>query len=71
VWCGNFTGDVLLAFELNNAPIPEMLGGPLRAVIPGHAGVRNAKWVNSGLFVSTCDGQWCLYYDALLPWYLR
>lgn len=26
----------------------EMFGHPLRAIVPGYVGVRNAKWVNSG-----------------------
>jgi DMSO/TMAO reductase YedYZ molybdopterin-dependent catalytic subunit len=32
-----------------------MFGHPLRAVIPGHAGVRNAKWINSGLTSLVCS----------------
>lgn len=40
-------GDVLLAYELNGAPIPPHHGAPLRAVVPGHVGVRNVKWLDS------------------------
>jgi sulfite oxidase len=38
-------GDVLLAWDMNGAPIPADHGAPLRAVVPGHVGVRNVKWV--------------------------
>ena len=38
-------GDVLLAYEMNGQPLPRDHGYPLRAVVPGVAGVRNVKWV--------------------------
>jgi sulfite oxidase len=38
-------GDVMLALEMNHADIPLEHGHPLRAVVPGHVGVRNVKWV--------------------------
>lgn len=36
-------GDVLIAYELNGAPIPPHHGFPLRAVVPGVVGVRSVK----------------------------
>ena len=45
----NKRGDVLLAYEMNGEPLPAKHGYPLRAVVPGHVGVRNVKWVSSGL----------------------
>ena len=40
-------GDVLLAYEMNGEPLPADHGYPLRAVVPGHVGVRNVKWLKS------------------------
>ena len=36
-------GDVLLAYLMNGEPVPGYHGFPLRAVVPGHAGVRSVK----------------------------
>jgi DMSO/TMAO reductase YedYZ molybdopterin-dependent catalytic subunit len=38
-------GDVLLAYEMNGEDMPRDHGAPIRAVVPGHVGVRNVKWV--------------------------
>ena len=38
-------GDVILAYEMNGEAIPADHGFPVRAVVPGHVGVRNVKWV--------------------------
>jgi hypothetical protein len=35
----------LLAYDLNDAPLPPEHGFPLRAVIPGLYGMMNAKWI--------------------------
>jgi sulfite oxidase len=37
--------DVLLATELNGAPLPPAHGFPLRAVVPGWIGARSVKWL--------------------------
>jgi DMSO/TMAO reductase YedYZ molybdopterin-dependent catalytic subunit len=35
----------LVAWELDGAPIPAGLGGPLRAIVPGHYAVDSVKWL--------------------------
>lgn len=38
-------GDVLLAYELNEAPLPAEHGFPLRLVVPGFYGTNSVKWL--------------------------
>jgi DMSO/TMAO reductase YedYZ molybdopterin-dependent catalytic subunit len=46
------TGDALLAWELNGAPIPLAHGGPLRLIVPGFTGVNNIKYVKRLAFTA-------------------
>lgn len=39
--------DVLLALEMNGAPIPLDHGAPVRLIVPGAAGCRSVKWLQS------------------------
>ena len=39
------SGDVLLATELNGAPLPPPHGFPVRALVPGWIGARSVKWL--------------------------
>ena len=39
--------EVMLAYEMNGEDIPSEHGYPLRLVVPGVVGVRNAKWVRA------------------------
>jgi DMSO/TMAO reductase YedYZ molybdopterin-dependent catalytic subunit len=38
--------DAMVAYEMNNAPLPQNHGYPLRAVIPGLYGMMSAKWIS-------------------------
>jgi DMSO/TMAO reductase YedYZ molybdopterin-dependent catalytic subunit len=52
-------GDVVLAYEMNGAAIPRDHGYPVRAVVPGHVGVRNVKWVERVEVRATeAEGPW-------------
>ncbi len=38
-------GEVLLAYELNGAPLPAEHGFPVRLVVPGYYGTNSVKWL--------------------------
>jgi sulfite oxidase len=37
--------EVLLVYEMNDAPLPREHGFPLRVLVPGYVGVRSVKWL--------------------------
>jgi len=39
-------GDAIFAFEMNDEPLPRDHGFPVRAIVPGHAGARQCKWLH-------------------------
>lgn len=39
-------GDVLIAYELNDEPLPIQHGFPARLVVPGYYGTNSVKWLN-------------------------
>jgi len=52
-------GDVILAYEMNGEALPPDHGFPLRAVVPGHVGVRNIKWLSKVTAASEeAEGVW-------------
>jgi len=63
-------GDVLLAYELNGAPLPAEHGFPVRLVVPGYYGTNSVKWLwRLHLADKRAEGQFVsvLYNDALDP----
>ena len=39
-------GDVLLAYEVNGAPLDALHGYPLRLLVPGYYGTNSVKWLS-------------------------
>jgi sulfite oxidase len=63
-------GDVLVAYEMNDEPMPRDHGFPLRVVVPGYAAVRNVKWLEKiELAATEAEGPWQrgLNYKTLPP----
>jgi sulfane dehydrogenase subunit SoxC len=54
-------GEVLLAYELNGAPLPPQHGFPLRAVVPGWYGMTNVKWLTT---ITVLDAPFAGYQQA-------
>jgi sulfite oxidase len=63
-------GDCIIAYEMNDEPLPRDHGFPLRVIVPGYAAVRNVKWVNKiELAATESEGPWQrgLNYKTLPP----
>jgi len=50
---------VILAYEMNGKALPRDHGYPVRALVPGHVGIRNIKWVTNVK---------CSTSEAMGPW---
>lgn len=61
-------GEVLLAYKMNDQPIPPDNGYPLRAIVPGIIGARSVKWVGK-IILSEKESQsfWQLNDYKVLP----
>jgi sulfite oxidase len=61
-------GEVLLAWEMDGAPLTPVHGAPLRVVVPGWVSARSVKWLER---IEVRDAPWDGYYQAtayrLLP----
>ena len=62
------TNDVLLAYEMNDSPLPPDHGYPLRLMIPGFVGGRCIKWL-AKIWVSDKenDSYYHIYDNRVLP----
>ncbi len=51
--------DVLLAYEMNGAPLPPDHGRPVRALVPGVTAARSVKWLNAVVLSDVeCPSHW-------------
>ncbi|MDA4118406.1 MAG: molybdopterin-dependent oxidoreductase, partial [Thaumarchaeota archaeon] len=49
----------ILAYQMNDAPLPAEHGFPVRMIVPGYYGMMNCKWLNSiELQSETYNGYW-------------
>jgi DMSO/TMAO reductase YedYZ molybdopterin-dependent catalytic subunit len=63
-------GDVLLAYELNDEPLPAEHGFPVRLVVPGYYGTNSVKWLwRLSLAEQRAEGHFVsvLYNDSVEP----
>lgn len=44
-WSKVKANEVILAWEMNDKPLPKIHGFPLRAVVFGYIGARSCKWL--------------------------
>ena len=56
------TGEALLAYEMNGAPLPPQHGFPLRLVVPGWYGMTNVKWLAR---ITLLDEHYAGYQNAV------
>jgi sulfite oxidase len=56
------SGEVLLAWEMDGAPLTPVHGAPLRVVVPGWVGARSVKWVER---IDVRSAPWDGYYQSV------
>ncbi|EXA28602.1 nitrate reductase (NADH) [Fusarium oxysporum f. sp. pisi HDV247] len=64
--------DVILAFEMNDEPLPPDHGYPVRLMIPGYVGGRNVKWL-SKIWISDAenDSYYHIWDNRVVPGFVR
>jgi sulfite oxidase len=55
--------EVLLAWAMNGAPLPEVHGAPLRVVVPGYIGARSVKWLER---IELRSEPWAGYFQRVV-----
>ncbi|KAF4945780.1 hypothetical protein FSARC_14363 [Fusarium sarcochroum] len=60
--------DVILAYEMNDVPLPPDHGYPVRVIIPGYVGGRNVKWLKK-IWISDKenDSYYHIWDNRVLP----
>lgn len=66
------TNDVILAYEMNDLPLPPDHGYPVRVIIPGYVGGRCVKWVKN-IWISDRenDSHYHIWDNRVLPGFIR
>jgi nitrate reductase (NAD(P)H) len=60
--------DVILAYEMNNIPLPPDHGHPIRVIIPGYVGGRCVKWLSKiWLSDKENDSHYHIWDNRVLP----
>ncbi|KAH9869872.1 hypothetical protein J1614_006792 [Plenodomus biglobosus] len=62
------TNDVILAYEMNDVPLPPDHGYPVRLMIPGYVGGRCVKWLKR-IWISDCENEshYHIWDNRVLP----
>jgi sulfite oxidase len=55
--------EVLLAWAMNDEPLPPVHGAPLRVVVPGYIGARSVKWLER---IEVRSGPWPGYFQHVV-----
>jgi sulfite oxidase len=60
--------EVLLAWQMNDQPLPRAHGGPVRVLVPGYIGARSVKWVTAVVVQAGPSQNYFQAYDyRILP----
>jgi sulfane dehydrogenase subunit SoxC len=60
--------DVLLAYEMNDAPLPPQHGFPLRLLVPGWYGMAHVKWL-TGITAHHFEKLGASVEEVSIPWH--